>query len=453
MNRPQSKTRAAAPRNSGFTLIEIMIALTLGLLLSIGIISLFGNTSRTNRLQNGLARLQENGRFAVTRMETDLRMTAAQYCSNFSGSATPGTVVPVLPLRAPVVLANNLNVPDPGPGAGDAGLAVMNSLDAAGYPTTASSASGYILSPRYFVQGYACTSGSCTPNGLPSDLPAAGTSADQRVQGSDVLTIRYQRGTGWSFLSSSDASQAACASNATLQLNKRPGDDDYNFSAGNLALVTDCINSSIVPVGSIAGNVLTLGTLTTGSGMCLNSGSHDMRVFNFSRDFVSVTYYVVLREDKNPDARANSPGGKRLIPVLMRRENGGPLHGGSEQELVQGVDQLTFRYGIQDATGRTRFFTAAEVQAGAGGLTCPSPPDGVTNEPGCLWRSVRLVEAHLLVNTVDDIPYLDSVSKTYRFLGTDYVTTDATTLPSGLTAGSMLRREFIAYVSNRNYNF
>lgn len=448
MTRRTPMTSFAGQRNSGFTLIEIMVALALGLLLSIGIISLFGNTSRTNRLQNGLARLQENGRFAVTSMETDLRMTSAQYCSNFAGSATPGTVVPVLPLRAPVVLAQNLGLADPGPGAGDASLATLNSIDASGYPSVAAATAGYILSPRYFVQGYSCTTASCTPNGLPSGLPAAGTNVDQRLPGSDVLTIRYQHGTGWSFLSSNAATDASCATGATLRLNAQTGDDPVNFSAGQLALVTDCINSSIVPIGSVAGNVLTLGNLTSGSGMCLNSGSHDMRVFNFTSDFSTVTYYVRLREDKSPDARPNSStSATRVIPVLMRRENG------VEQELVQGVDQLTFRYGVQDATGRTRFFSAAEIEGGAGGLQCAPPPDGVTNEPGCMWRSVRLIEAHLLVNTVDEIMNLDSVSRNYHFMGVQHATTDATLLPSGLKAGSMLRREFIAYVSNRNYNF
>lgn len=68
----------------GFTLLEIMVALVLGLLLSIGIVSLFLTTSRTNKLQDGLARLQENGRYAVGRIESDLRMGGAQYCSNRS---------------------------------------------------------------------------------------------------------------------------------------------------------------------------------------------------------------------------------------------------------------------------------------------------------------------------------------------------------------------------------
>jgi type IV pilus assembly protein PilW len=447
MNRSISTFAVLRPRPAGFTLLEIMVALTLGMLLSIGILSLFSSTSRTNRLQNGLARLQENGRFATGRIESDLRMTAAQYCSNMAGAGTKG-VTPVLPVRAPLIMAENLLLPDPGPGAGDASIGTLNSIDAAGYPTEAAATGTYALSPRYFVQGYSCeVAGTCVPAGLPTGLPAEGTDPGQRVAGSDVLTIRYERGSGWPFVASP---AGACASGATLSLIPQTGDDTPNFEAGaQLALVTDCVSSSVVPVASFAGNVLTLGTLLSGAtGACSNaSGMRDMRVFNFSKDFVTVTYYLVLKEDEDPDARPNSPtAAKRVIPVLMRRENG------VSQELVQGVDQLAFRYGVQDPTGKINFLTAAEVDAGA--VTCTDPPDGgVVFEPGCLWRSVRTIEAHLLVNTVSEIMNLDEGSRQYRFLDDLHPTTDSTALPSELRAGSMLRREFIAHVSIRNYNF
>jgi type IV pilus assembly protein PilW len=447
MNPKMSTLRVA---NAGFTLLEILVALGLGLLLSIGILSLFGSTSRTNKLQNGLARLQENGRFATTRMETDLRMTSAQFCSNFSGPGTPGSVVPVIPRRAPMVLTSALALPDPGPDAGGAGLTTMNSIDGAGYPSASVAATiGYVLSPRYFIQGYSCkVAGTCAPAGLPADLPAEGTDAGDRLPASDVLTIRYQRGTGWPV----NSATPTCASGANLTLARASGDDQVNLAGGELALVTDCINASVLPVAAASGTSLTLGTLMTGSAICSNAaGDRDMRAFNFTKDFVTVTYYVGLREDLNPDARPNSPtAAKRVIPVLIRRENGGPLHGGAEQELVQGVDQLAFRYGVQDGTGATRFMEAQDVDASS---ACPPPPDGVTTEPGCLWRAVRTIEAHLLMNTVDEVFHLDDSSREYHFLGAPHVTTDTGPLPSGLKAGSTLRREFIAYVSNRNYNF
>ena len=152
----------------------------------------------------------------------------------------------------------------------------------------------------------------------------------------------------------------------------------------------------------------------------------------------------------------NTGAGIRLIPALVRQENG------VAQELVQGVDLMVFRYGVQDATGATRYLTADLVDSRDGGtIACTTKPDGVAPspaapnvpEPGCLWRSVRSVEAHLLVNTVNEVHGLDTVSRSYRFVDPAWIdTTSDSLLPSGLMAGSMLRREFIAQTSVRNNN-
>ena len=432
-------------RMAGLSLLELMVALALGLLLSAGILTLFSGTSQTNKLQNGLARLQENGRFAVTRMESDLRMMAGQYCSNFSGGSG-GTSAPTMKLRAPDVFAANLGFPDSPPDAAGASLSMMNSVDAAGYPSAASAANAWTMSPRYFVQGYSCPTNADCSTGLPDDLPDQGLEVGDRVPASDVLTLRYQRGSGWPI----EATAATtCASGGALTLARQLGDDPINLVSGELALVSDCQNVSILPVAAVAGSSVTLGNLLSGKApTCSNPGSRDMRMFNFSKDFVTVTYFLQFQADDNPDARSNSALSTRLVPVLMRRENGG-----DPQELVRGVDQLRFHYGVQDSSGGTRFLTATEIDASAA-LTCPAPPGGLAaTEPGCLWRAVRVVEARLLVNTVDEVFGLDDSSRVYRFDGAEVTTTDAGALPSGIRAGSMLRREFVAFASNRNYNF
>ncbi|HEX7769131.1 MAG TPA: PilW family protein [Dokdonella sp.] len=459
-------------RAGGFSLLELMVALALGLLLSVGILSLFQGTSRTNKAQNGLARLQENGRFAITRMQNDLRMAGGQYCSNMAGGNSMGTVVPVLPGRAPRVFAPTLQVRDPQPGEGGAGLARLNSV-VNGYASEDPASSNYPLSPRFFLQGYACSvdEADCAAK-LPTDLPAAGLAAGARLPGSDVMTVRYQTGTGWPLYQPLPAEAPgvncmrggstpigkgdALADGDTLQVRVQTGDDDIATLTPGMMLISDCVDSAIIPVAAVSGSVLTIGTAPgTSSGilpgafgsMCVPAGTRDARLFDFSNDFLTVTYYIGLRADENPDARPNSPAG-RLIPVLIRRENG------VDQEIVRGVDELRFRYGIQDATGATRFLTADEVDSNAGGtVSCPPPPASMTLEPGCLWRTVRVIEARLLVNTVDEVFGLEPSGREYRFDNEDFTTTDTSPLPSGLLAGSMPRREFIAYASNRNYNF
>ena len=59
----------AMHRMRGLSLIEMMIAIVIGMLLTAGIITLFSNVSGTNKVQDGLARLQENGRFAMRIVE------------------------------------------------------------------------------------------------------------------------------------------------------------------------------------------------------------------------------------------------------------------------------------------------------------------------------------------------------------------------------------------------
>ena len=49
----------------GFTLIELMIAMLIGVFLMAGIIQIFISAKQGYRLQENLSRLQENGRFAM----------------------------------------------------------------------------------------------------------------------------------------------------------------------------------------------------------------------------------------------------------------------------------------------------------------------------------------------------------------------------------------------------
>ncbi|MBF0283247.1 MAG: PilW family protein, partial [Magnetococcales bacterium] len=61
-------------RCGGFTLVEIMIALTLGLVLLMGVAQMFSGSRVSYRIQDNLSYMQENGRFAADVLETALRM-------------------------------------------------------------------------------------------------------------------------------------------------------------------------------------------------------------------------------------------------------------------------------------------------------------------------------------------------------------------------------------------
>ncbi len=76
-------------RQSGLSLIELLIALALGLLLVAGIIQLFVGTKATYSTQQALSRIQEAGRFGIEFLKTDIRLAGFQStCANGMPSPT-----------------------------------------------------------------------------------------------------------------------------------------------------------------------------------------------------------------------------------------------------------------------------------------------------------------------------------------------------------------------------
>ena len=73
-------------RQQGLTLIELMIAMMLGLFIMAGVIGLFINSKQSYRIQESSSRLQENSRFAMFFITKDIRMADYWGCLNTTGS-------------------------------------------------------------------------------------------------------------------------------------------------------------------------------------------------------------------------------------------------------------------------------------------------------------------------------------------------------------------------------
>ncbi|MBK8286032.1 MAG: PilW family protein [Ahniella sp.] len=223
-----------------------------------------------------------------------------------------------------------------------------------------------------------------------------------------------------------------------------------SFAAGDLALITNC-NSAQVFEATASGNSL-IPSDTTDGGALRNridtfvtagddaGGSFtggDSRVFNFTKDFRTVTYFLALRTDRD-DA-----GGTRRISTLVRQVNG------SAQALTDGVERLEIRYGVEANDGSIRFLTAQQVQA-APTVDCPPyPADLKSQEPGCMWRSVRVVDVSLLLNSVASDAPSERERFSFTFDNQNEIEAPAT-LPSGLPRERMFRREFRTTVMLRN---
>jgi type IV pilus assembly protein PilW len=456
----------------GFTLIELMVATTLGILISLGLTMLFQATAKTNRVQGAMAQLQESGRYAVTRINNDLRMASFQSL-NVSGfvNATPSATATPNGVNNPAISAMSYVATIKFPDFDPAGLSAPTI--AAGWAADWPAGTPWPVSQRYFIQGYECSSATCSPT-LPTGanaLPAAGLGAGNRIQSADVLSVRYLASLGWSRGKNElgfTCNGGAAGTLSTITVTPATGSPAFNFAAaGDLALLVYGSRSEIFQV-TASGSVLTPASVLGGTLPCPvdpNSTSiMDVTLYNFSQDFHTITYYLKLDTDPNDSSR--------LIPVLVRRESNIDNQGtaSNDQELVQGIEQLDILAGVQRNDGTVSYLTSDLVNGQSSAANCPPMatlqiaaglPAGSV-EPQCLWRSLNSMEVHLLVDSVNNIYTLTPTDMAYQYTysygGTDAKQTPASppaaasNLPSGLKAGMMLRREFVSLVSVRNFN-
>lgn len=424
---------------SGFSLIELMVAMVVGLIILLGIVSIFTASSSLNRTQTGLAILQENGRYAISRIKQDFESAGRKHCATLT---MPDKFVDKWNQGYELsswMVSNNVTFTNGFPSAAQIELDVVGDYNQLPDPVDISSYNSYPLDPSFFIRGFECQSGSCLPalNTPGADtsftLPAIGTAANDRADNTDVITVRYLNG----------GNRVTNIAGNTLTLEQTSA-----YTSGD-AIVADCKTSYVTQANWAGNTVNALSALPTFN---LNG---DTRVFNFDEDLHNVTYYVGIDSDPNQAGR--------MISSLYRAENG------NVQQLVEGVERFDVFYLAQLQTGHVVRFTAAQVQSISGGgdadgddvmegiVGCIKPP-GVEDIPGvklangagCLWRSIYAIEVHLLLNTVNNSAPTDTETFIYTPDSLNRVAPPAT-LPSGLPRERMYRREFTAIVPVRSY--
>jgi len=273
--------------SAGFGLVEILIALMLGLILTIGMGNVFLSSKQAYRTQSALSGVQENGRYAMATLSRDIRMAGYQGCSS-------------LDIVTPNIIAQNT----PGTGGYSASEAIR----------------GYTFSGNKFLS---------TSGGSASDKYGnTGSTSDDPVgviDGTDVITVARADDCGAYLVGN------MTTDNANIQIN---ADNTCTFEQNDLVLISDCSSSDLF---QITNNPIGTGKITMAHAQGANITNRlskpygeDAQIFKF----VYSDYYIKL-----------NAFGER---ALYRRDWVKGAY--TERELVEGVDDLQVTYG-EDTSG------------------------------------------------------------------------------------------------------
>ncbi|TVT77045.1 MAG: hypothetical protein FHP92_07300 [Denitromonas halophila] len=205
----------------GSTLIELMIGMVISLLLVGGMITLFVNNKQTYRYNEELARIQENGRFAVEFLQRNFRMVGHLGCGYMAASAEEEGYGAVFPR---------------------------------------SSATGVTFDSANAISAYQYAAGA------PGIVGTYASPANIGVPGTDVITILY-------------ASGAATTLTASVKSANSPviRDNALDFRQGDIVILADCISADAFRVSNVpaSGNNVTLEHKVTGGANISDSLASD----------------------------------------------------------------------------------------------------------------------------------------------------------------------------------
>jgi type IV pilus assembly protein PilW len=419
-------------KTKGVSLIELMIAVVIGLIIVAGILKVFETSASMNRTQMGLARVQENGRFALLNIKQNAEQVGYQYClssSFMSQNNSAGS-----PQRFWKVFSNAL--PSGLPRRNEVSMDFDNDGEADSIP---SSTAPYFLDSAYFLHGHECGDTECLPdfNSLGTDksftLPDVGTNDGDRIASTDVLTLRYIAGRGRE-IESIDALPDVKINYSQNAIDNNPVIPE----SGDTLLIASCDDQPLIVADGLISTNESI-TVDMPALHKINGGSGSLsRVFDMKNDFKTITYYV-----------GNDSVDNRSIPTLYSVENG------VKDALVQGVDRFDVVYGVQTISSNVKYMTADEVEdlplSECIGLPYKDKTSGarLVNVVGCGWRSVVSIEVHLLLNTIVDSSFKDNESFVYSIDG--QTAQQATDLPSDIDHYKMHRKEFATTIAVKNY--
>ena len=334
-----------ARNTKGLSLIELMIALLIGIILLLGVVQIFSASRTAYQLSEGLARTQENGRFAMDYLQRDIRMVGHFGCVNDQAR-----------LQTAGVLTSHINA------------------------TTAPQ-----LDFTRSIQGFEATNTGPT-NTVNLATPATGwspalptyLSALNPRAGSDIVLVRFLTG---------DGVPVTAIASGQLTVGSAKWDVLTQNGVADPALfgVADCSFADIFQATSV-----TAGTgVVTASVSGLNATAVDFA----GRYTASPAGPAMLHR---ADAMAyyvgtGASGGPALFRTRFTTAAGGAAVTTMTEELVEGVENMQLLYG-RDQSSNLNALTGNTTQHDTANTLAATEAE---------WRRVNLVQVGLLVRSPD----------------------------------------------------
>ena len=322
---PSHAPAASLRPQSGFTLVELMISMVLGLFIVLALLALLINVNRNNSEMTKANRVIENGRFSIQLLEHDIAHAGfwAGYLPQFDDVTVAGMPadVPRDDAGPPAVTA----VPDP---CADWGALAGNPAALAVYKTN-------LLGIA--VQAYE------VPAVVPSPtVPVCGSRVVSPQPSSDVLFVRH--------VETCAVGETGCPAFANNELYFQPA---------------QC--GATMPVPAYVLEQYAAGTVDTLLPHRVRSANCAAGAFAPRHKFVSSLYYVRRYAVTDGDN----------IPTLMRSDfscASGTCEFGAAQAMIEGIESFRVELGIDNvsdsgaAIGTTTFNTTAADVTGVTGV-------------------------------------------------------------------------------------
>lgn len=279
-------------KQRGLTIVEALVTMVILMIVLGGVYQIFQSATLTYRMQEGLSRVQENGRFAIDFMSKDVRMAGYRGCI------------------ANIPITNTLNDSSNFSYNFDVGIEGFTADDDLEYPLQHSSG----------------TWSNNIESSIPKSTMISRLGVTNIFSGSDVLTIRKAMG-------------------EDIVITKHPGGDPpgsadlqtkegNNFKQFDIVIVSDCVAAAVFQITNA--NPSTSGNIVHNTGVGYPGNETKKLGKEFTGGDISVISLILYYINLNQFGK----------PSLYKRSTAE----GSSQELVEGIEMMKILYG-EDTIG------------------------------------------------------------------------------------------------------